>query len=226
MNDFSKVFAEVPPSLVTKVNGVATEDGFKYIGSCIADGIEESLKLGSAKPLSAARQVLDFGSGLGRVILHLLNRAPTAEITGFDIDPMMIQWSSRLVADPRTRFVTSTLDLPNDKFDLITVVSVFTHLDATTDFWLSEVQRLLSPSGCAFITYQDDTLFAEMQEKGHIPASVALDGKYVVGKGSAGGARRWVHFIQLRIGRVCSSDSLKWRASAPAGSFNTSRSPW
>jgi len=219
MNEFSRVFAEVPRNLVTKVNGDATEGGFKYIGSCIAGGIEESLRVAGVKPLGSDQQILDFGSGLGRVILHLLSRAPEAEITGFDIDPMMLHWAARLIPDARARFVSSTLDINSGRFDLITVVSVFTHLDATTEFWLSEVRRLLSPSGRAFITYQDDTLFYEMQGKGQIPSAATLDGKYVTGRGSAEGGAAMGTFYSTPYWKALLEKFFKVETILPRGLF-------
>ena len=185
MEEFSKRFAQIPPPLVTKVNGVATEDGFIYIGKCIADAIEKEVG-----GLSGAQHVLDFGSGLGRVMVQLLPRAPQAEFVGFDIDPMMLHWSGLLLEDPRTRLVSTTFDLPDESFDLIIAISVFTHLDVTTDFWLTEIHRLLHPRGQAFVTFHDETLFAEMAKAGQIPGATPdtpLSDCHVVGDGTAEG---------------------------------------
>ena len=193
MSNFSKLFKDIPTALVAKVNGDTTEGGFRFIGSEIANGIEKELpsitssSLGKPENrLQHSKRILDFGSGLGRVILQLLERAPNAEIIGFDIDPLMNQWAGHLLPDKRVKLVSSTLDLPDESFDLITIISVFTHLDQTTDFWLSEVYRLLSRSGCAFITYHDDTLFKEMQAKGQFTAAKLVD-KFVSGHGTAEG---------------------------------------
>lgn len=191
---FTELFKAVPNNLVVKVNGDGTEQGFRHVGFHIAEGIENELPktkgfLGSEKSiLKQSKRILDFGSGLGRVILELVDRAPKAEITGFDIDPMMNRWAEHLLTGKKIKVVSSTLDLPDEHFDLITIVSVFTHLDKTTDFWLSEVHRLLSKNGFAFITYQDDTLFEEMKVKGAHPKNASIaSGKYVVGAESAEG---------------------------------------
>jgi ubiquinone/menaquinone biosynthesis C-methylase UbiE len=189
MANFSKLFSDIPAALVAKVNGDTTETGFRHIGFHIAEGIERELPpvLGSKESrLRQCDRILEFGSGLGRVILQLLERVPKAEIVGFDIDPMMNRWTGHLFPDKRLKLVSSTLDLPDGSFDLIIIVSVFTHLDQTTDFWLSEVHRLLSKTGYAFITYHDDTLFMEMQAKGQFPSS-KLEGKFVAGHGTAEG---------------------------------------
>ncbi|MFT3867061.1 MAG: methyltransferase domain-containing protein [Nibricoccus sp.] len=190
---FSRRFKQVPRDLVQKVNGNTTEQGFRYIGSQILAGIESELA-NIAKTrrlerdiLADCRQIMDFGSGLGRVILQLAERWPDKEIVGFDIDPLMNKWAKHLLTDKKVRLVSSTLDLPEKSFDLITVISVFTHLDTTTDFWLGEIHRLLKPTGFAFITYQDDTLFEEMRAKGELPAITKLENKYIFGPDSAEG---------------------------------------
>src|SRR5438128_2657087 len=105
MNDFSKRFSEIPPHLLIKVNAHSTEEAFVYVGSCIADAIEK--ETGSLTP---TKDIFDFGCGLGRVTTQLLQRAPTANIVGFDIDPMMLTHVSRLLEGERVRFVTTTLD--------------------------------------------------------------------------------------------------------------------
>lgn len=220
MKEFSRVFAEIPKNLVTKVNGDATESGFKYIGSCIADGIEENLRASDSAPLASLKRILDFGSGLGRVIFHLLDRARDARIVGFDIDPMMVEWSALLIAQARVRFVSTTLDLPDGNFDLITAVSVFTHLDVTTDFWLSEIRRLLAPNGCAFITYQDDILFREMQGEGHIPVAAGLTDKFVTGQGSAEGGAAMGTFYTTPYWQSVLEKFFVVKSIRPRGLFN------
>jgi len=182
---FSERFARIPSALIQKVNGVASEEGFVYIGGRIADTIG-----GALGGFAGTRDVLDFGCGLGRVAARLFDRAPDARIVGFDIDPMMLKWGEDLLAGQPVRFVDTTLDLPNRSFDLVIAVSVFTHLDATTDYWLAEIHRLLRPGGRAFLTYHDQTLFGEMALQGQLPG-VASDGaladRYVLGRGTPEG---------------------------------------
>jgi len=185
MRPFSERFAEIPTRLVQKVNGVETEEGFVHIGRCIVDEIEKA-----AGSLSETRDILDFGCGLGRVTAQLLDRAPLADFVGFDIDPLMLMWAGVLLEDPRVRLASTTLDLPDASMDLVIAISVFTHLDATTDYWLAEIHRVLRPSGRAFVTYHDEGLFREMAAAGKIPvvaADATLDGRFIVGSDSAEG---------------------------------------
>ena len=177
MNPFSSRFASVPQPLIQKVNGATTEESFIYIGRCIADAITTE-----AGGLAEMNRILDFGCGMGRVTARMLDRAPAAQFVGFDIDPQMLEWCGRLLDSPRLRCVSATLDLPDNSFDLVYAVSVFTHLDETTDFWLSEIHRLLAPGGRAFLTYHDETLFAERI------GGVLADRHIVGGGGPEGGA--------------------------------------
>ena len=182
---FSQRFAEIPPHLVRKVNASISESDFLRIGSIISNVVEENV----GDP-SLASKILDFGCGLGRVLLPMLQKAPRAAFTGFDIDPMMLLWCSHLLEDVRCRFVFTTLELPDGEYDIIYAVSVFTHLDITTDYWLAEIHRLLAPKGRAFITYHDETLFEEIAGSSlipDVPKGTKLCDRHVVGKGTPEG---------------------------------------
>ncbi|MFT3781580.1 MAG: class I SAM-dependent methyltransferase [Nibricoccus sp.] len=222
---FSKRFKQVPRDLVQKVNGNTTEQGFRYIGSQILAGIESELtSIAKARGLksdilASSRQIMDFGSGLGRVILQIAERWPNKEIVGFDIDPLMNKWAGHLLCDKKVRLVSSTLDIPEQSFDLITAISVFTHLDASTDFWLSEVRRLLSPGGFAFITYQDDTLFDEMRAKGELPATTKIEDKYIFGPDSAEGGAGMGAFYTTAYWRQVLEKYFNVEAIKPRGLF-------
>lgn len=228
---FSKRFRKIPRDLVQKVNGNTTEQGFRYIGSQIIEGIERELNdVARSRGLDRAllkesRQIMDFGSGLGRVILQLAERWPDKEIVGFDIDPMMNEWAEHLLSDKKVRLVSSTLELPNQRFDLMTIISVFTHLDKTTDFWLSEIHRLLTPDGFAFITYQDDTLFEEMKAKAAFPGSPLLKDKYVFGAESAEGGAGMGTFYTSSAWKQVLEKYFTVEALKPRGLFGPNRFP-
>lgn len=164
-NGFLHRFADIPSHLVRKVNGTLSESDFVNIGIAIANVISQS-----TTNLDHARTILDFGCGLGRVLLPMQAKAPHARFTGFDIDPMMLFWCTHLLQDNTCRLVSTTLDLPDSEYDLVYAVSVFTHLHNTTNYWLSEIHRLLTPSGKAFITYHDETLFEEIAGSSSLPS--------------------------------------------------------
>lgn len=201
MESFSDRFKEVPTHLVRQVNGDEPETGFRFVGEKVLEGIEAHLSAvcpttdGKTSVIASCKNILDFGSGLGRIILQLLERAPQAQITGFDIDPLMIKWAKYLFENSKVPFVSSTFGLQDQSYDLITVISVFTHLDHTSEFWLSELHRLLAPDGLAVVTYQDDMLFEKQKRSGILPPTALLEGKYVYGSGfSEGGAMMGTYY--------------------------------
>ncbi len=207
MTHFSERFAGVPTNLVQKVNGATTEETFIYIGRCIADQISTDIP-----KLAEVGRVLDFGCGIGRVIARLLDRAPQAEFVGFDIDPQMLKWCDHLLACSRLRLVSSTLDLADSSFDLITAISVFTHLDVTADFWLTEIRRLLRPGGRAFVTFLDDTLFKEI-------AGRTAGGYEVVGKGGPEGGAGMGTYYKVAAWEARVRPWFKIMRTAPRGMF-------
>ena len=208
---FSQRFAEIPSHLVAKVNSTLSEAEFTAIGSIVANTLEQY-----AVDLNSVTQILDFGCGLGRVMAPMLAKAPQAEFTGFDIDPMMLDWCRHLLPDARCRLVSSLFDLPDNAYDLIYVVSVFTHLDVTADFWLAEIQRILKPTGKAFITYHDDTLFEEIvggPSLPDLPPGTKLHDRYVAGRGTQEGGvvmgtfyttEYWESLLAQRFSIACS----------------------
>jgi len=207
MNTFSERFAAVPQPLVHKVNGALSEETFIYIGRCIADAIT-----GEVTDVAAMKQILDFGCGLGRVTARMLDRAPGAQFTGFDIDPQMLDWCGQLLSSPRLRCVAATLDLPDNSFDLVYAVSVFTHLDETTDFWLSEIHRLLRPGGRAFLTYHDETLYRERFGK-------ALADRHIEGAGGPEGGAAMGTFYTTALWEELLKPYYKILRTAPRGLF-------
>lgn len=109
--------------------------------------------------LGAARRILDFGCGIGRMIRHLVDHNTTAEIWGVDISATHVEWCKRYLRPP-FHFATTTtfphLPFPDGHFDLVYAGSVFTHIDDLPDAWILEVRRVLSPAGRAYVTLSDD----------------------------------------------------------------------
>jgi SAM-dependent methyltransferase len=109
------------------------------------------------RPLSRLRRVLDWGSGCGRLAMHLIERLPHAEVSGADLDREAVAWCSENL--PRGRFqATGTeppLPWPDQHFDLVIATSVFTHLTAPLQTaWLRELRRLLTPGGILLASTQ------------------------------------------------------------------------
>jgi len=185
-------FAFLPAELVNKVNGAQSLELFENIGRLTVRTICEYVTPGRHDA------VLDFGSGLGRVLIPFKQQFPETRFTAFDIDPDMLGWARFLCAERAERYTLSTDGFADASYDLVYAISVFTHLDDTTDHWLGEIRRLLKPGGRAFITYHDETLFAEHAGTSFVPGSArgdTLERYFVVGRGtSEGGAAMGTYY--------------------------------
>lgn len=101
----------------------------------------------------APRKVLDIATGTGDLAIQIAKREATAEVTGLDISPGMLEVGKRKVAerelqDRITMVVGDSEALPfeADSFDAITVafgVRNFENLEKG----LSEIHRVLRPGG-------------------------------------------------------------------------------
>ena len=102
------------------------------------------------------RRILDFGCGSGRLLRYLLPEAERCEIHGCDIHEPSIEWIQRNLVPPMHVFVngeTPPLPFPDEHFDLISAISVFTHLTTYWADWLLELHRLLAPDGRLVATF-------------------------------------------------------------------------
>jgi hypothetical protein len=184
-------FAEIPEHLLMKVNGSTERETFLHVGRSVTDLLKQELTI-----LPEARTVLDFGVGLSRVLWPMMQEFPDAEFVGFDVDPMMLLHSERLGSVSEARTLHSTQPLADGSIDATYVISVFTHLMETTDFWLGEIHRLLSDRGQAFLTYHDETLYDELIANGTIPRAfpAGCRDRLLVGTGPEGSTRLAVFY--------------------------------
>jgi SAM-dependent methyltransferase len=112
--------------------------------------------LGAAPRLGA---VLDFGCGCARITRFLPPLlAPGGSLLGCDIDAAAIAWNQSHLTHSGSFFVSHDqppLPLPPEqKFDLIAVISVFTHLpEPMQDLWLAELTQRLTPGGIMIATF-------------------------------------------------------------------------
>lgn len=149
-----------PARLRHRVGPNSSRTEFLHVGElCATDLMRVYSQLGRLP--EADRRWLDFGCGCGRVARHLLAPGARARIaadgldyTGVDVDRRQIAWAARHLPG---RFAVipkvPPAALPNDAFDVIFTISVFTHLDETAQYaWLAELTRLLRPGGLLLAT--------------------------------------------------------------------------
>jgi len=134
--------------------------------------------------------VYEWGCGPGRVVRHLPSHfGSLVEVHASDYNPETIEWCRRSL--PRIRFALNELNpplaYPDNTFDFIYSISVFTHLaEATGLAWANELHRVLKPNGILLITtsgnnsYEKEMLEQEKQKyNGH---GVVIRGNYEEGK--------------------------------------------
>ncbi|MBU0741952.1 methyltransferase domain-containing protein [bacterium] len=185
--EFYDALAATPLHARLKVNGAAEPQHLVEMGEKLADCIQENLE-----GLSEARTVLDFGVGLGRVLWPLSQRLPGARFIGFDVDPMMLASLAGVDALSDTEYVYTTHDIPDNSVDAAYVISVFTHLARTTDYWLWELNRVLAPGGRAFITYHDETLYDELRKR--VGGTLTFTGRTTVGRCTEGSTNMGTYY--------------------------------
>jgi len=145
----------VPPiNLRLKVHGNADISSFHAVGLRIVDDIQAALS-SAGFDLTKFQNILDFGCGCGRSIVAVASRAPKAQLYGTDFDAEAVQWCKTEIRGIEfdVNSALPPLKYPGNFFDLIVVVSVFTHLQEDYQFaWLEELRRVVKPGGIVLAT--------------------------------------------------------------------------
>ena len=155
----------LPPALMRfKVRGSPSGDAFARIGRGCANDIAAALSRYGRGP-ATSESILDFGCGCGGTLVWLEDLAPTASISGTDIDAAAIKWCHANL--PFAKFSTNDalppLAYADASFDLVYAISVFTHLDEDYQLrWLQELKRIIKPGGTCLITLHGPKTWNEM----------------------------------------------------------------
>jgi SAM-dependent methyltransferase len=155
----------IPPSeLVHRVGKIDDPDvvaAYEAIGHRCRERIERLLP---AHWSWDGKRVLDFGCGAGRTLRHFLDEAERAEFYGCDIDRPSVAWLTNHFSPPLHAFEseeTPSLPQPDQFFDLVYSLSVFTHLTDHWAGWLLELHRVLKPDGLLFATFLNEGLWSD-----------------------------------------------------------------
>lgn len=194
--------ALVPPRQINPNIGFTPRRG-DYAREFITSGDRVAAMLKSYGDLKPDQQVLDIGSGIGRIA-----RALTAYLSkdgqyrGFDVDPRAVAWCQRSYSGfSNFLFAYAPVGYINVKgrgsirgedlvfpyldatFDLTFSMSVYTHLNrATVDHYLAETSRVLRPGGkCINTFFVLDDFALEAMHSGHADRRYVrqADGVYV-----------------------------------------------
>lgn len=149
--------APIPPlELMARVSAHADWREFLASGERTATALA-GYAADAGAPFATAQRILDLGCGCGRVI-RWLPAMTQAELYGVDYNPSLANWcAANLKGDFRVNRLNPPLDFPDAQFDIVYLLSVFTHLRlATQREWLAEIDRVLRPGGLALITFHDE----------------------------------------------------------------------
>ncbi len=155
----------LPPALLRfKVRGSSSGATFAAVGRRCSEDLVAALREFGID-LGRFRSILDFGCGCGGTLLWFRDLAPTASISGTDIDASAIDWCRENL--PFARFGTNgampPLRYPDASFDFVYAISVFTHLDEDYQFrWLEELRRTVAPGGICLVTLHGPGSWNEM----------------------------------------------------------------
>jgi SAM-dependent methyltransferase len=147
----------VPPAgLMVKVVGHADWPRFEASGRRDLAALKDAVDRNGGD-FAGARRILDLGCGCGRLARHL-PAATRAEIFGVDYNANLARWCARHLdgAYSRNR-LAPPLAFPDGHFDVVYLISVFTHQRLETQTaWLAELKRVLAPGGFALVTFHDE----------------------------------------------------------------------
>jgi SAM-dependent methyltransferase len=143
----------IPPFDLRRITAKRAIDNYIKSGERIVNSFKEGLN-SIGKDINEFGEILDFGCGAGRQIQYFYDYK-TSKITGCDPNADHIRWLSANY--PLASFYVSNFDpplpFPDEHFDLVYSVSVFTHLSEKAQFnWLAELKRVLRPEGMALLT--------------------------------------------------------------------------
>ena len=110
---------------------------------------------------------LDIGCASGRVVRHFAINSEVKRTIGCDINRRHIEWILTYLPENIEVYQNTSIPsllLEDSSVDLISALSVFTHIENFDLAWMMEIKRVLRPSGIAWITFHSEQLWTGMKE--------------------------------------------------------------
>lgn len=152
----------IPPPELRARTGWPNVDSFIEGGESTTSELEDALSK-AGRSFGDFDTVLDFGSGCGRVLPHVVQRGKHgAAFHGSDVDGEAIAWAAehRTEASWSVNGSEPPLPFPDSALDLLYSVSILTHLDEGLQCrWLDDFARVLRPGGLALLTTHGEAEF-------------------------------------------------------------------
>jgi SAM-dependent methyltransferase len=141
-----------PMRLIRSSTGTPSLAWYLEGGARAARAITEVVERNHIR-LQDRRAILDFGCGCGRVIRHW--KSLSGRIHGSDYNAAVVAWCRRNLAFAHftQNSLAPPLRYPDEQFDLVYALSVFTHLpEPLLHPWVKELSRVLVPGGHLIVT--------------------------------------------------------------------------
>ena len=107
----------------------------------------------------------DFGGSSGRVFRHFHFQSTAWRVWSCDFKRTSVEWNLANFPAAITVFqgmYFPFLPIEDRTFNLISAMSVFTHIDETETSWLLELRRILKPGGIAIVTIHNEDTWLNM----------------------------------------------------------------
>jgi len=156
----------IPESNIFKrVSGDENPFTFRYVGYSTFLKLEALCEKYQSGSFASIDRVLDWGCGCGRVTRYFSKYKSDTEIHGIDIDETGINWLKENLDFGNFVHIQSSsrTPFPDEHFDFIFGISIFTHLTEEDHFfWLKELQRIISKNGIVAVTTGSTIMRARM----------------------------------------------------------------
>lgn len=140
--------------------------------------LEQVLRRYFGRGYGDCARILDWGCGCGRIARFFTEHYPD-KLTGIDIDPDNVGWCAANLSGGAFQVcgLNPPTMLPNESYDLIYGISVFTHLGPEDQFaWLAELARLARPDAAILVSVHGTVAFCRADSDLHRFLSFQRDG--------------------------------------------------
>lgn len=170
-DQLARFYPPLPPeALRHAASGGESDHSHLYTGTEDLQVLTEIVATFDGQTLGEFGSILDFGCGCGRLLRWLAPALSATDCVGTDIRADSIAWCQQsLPGRYQHTEMLPPLDLPDDSFDLVYAISVFSHLDRHANLaWLRELVRVCRPGGLLLLsTHGPFSLFVIARSPAH-----------------------------------------------------------
>lgn len=162
--------------------------------------------------ISAIKDALDFGCGCGRFLAGWLIRGASFRPHGCDYNPLLVRWCNENLpgVEVKQNSLGEPLPFETDSFNLVYLLSVFTHLDVPEQKRLvGEFRRVLRPGGCLYLTFHGEHFHPTIFEANpHAEAALRRDGFAIGASERQGQNDCWTLHTIAKLAAICDGFTL------------------